>query len=64
MPSGHASHKGASAKPNTNANGLINAAAESTADPHDIVTQGSDSTRPEEAPENAAATERPENPNE
>lgn len=60
MPSGHASHKGASQKPNTNANGLINAAAEGTADPHDITTQGSDPTRTEEAPENAAATQRPE----
>ncbi|MCL1465994.1 hypothetical protein [Argonema galeatum] len=59
MPSGHASHKGTSTKTNTNANGPINAAAESTLDPHDIVTQGSDPTRPDEAPENAAATERP-----
>jgi hypothetical protein len=59
MPSGHASHKSTSAKPNTNAEGLINAAADSTADPHDIVTQGSDESRVEEAPENAAATERP-----
>ncbi|MBD1835479.1 hypothetical protein H6F74_01225 [Trichocoleus sp. FACHB-90] len=60
MPSGHASHKGASAKTNTNADGLINAAAdESTPAPQGVINEASDSTRLDEAPENAAATERP-----
>ena len=59
MPSGHASHKGTSAKPNTNAEGVINGADDATLEPHDITTQSSTPTRPDEAPENAAATERP-----
>ena len=64
MPGGHASHKSTSVKPNTNTNGLTNAAGDSTLDPHDITTQGSDPTRVDEAPENAAATQRPEDHNE
>ncbi|HBB35059.1 MAG TPA: hypothetical protein DDZ80_25675 [Cyanobacteria bacterium UBA8803] len=62
MPSGHASHKGASTKPNTNAESVINGVDDSTIEPHDIVTQGSDPTRTNEAPENADATQRPAKP--
>lgn len=60
MPSGHASHKSTSAKPNVNADGLINAAADSTVDPQDIVSDGGDSTRTDEALQNPAATQRKE----
>ncbi len=60
MPGGHASHKGTSVKPNTNAEGIIDTAADPTFQPHDIVTQDSTPTRPGEAMENAAATERPQ----
>ena len=60
MPSGHASHKSTSAKPNVNADGLINAAADSaTVDPQDVVGNVGDSTRTDEAVENPAATQRP-----
>ena len=59
MPGGHASHKSTSAKPNTNANGVINAEDDAPVDAPDITTQSSTSTRPDEAPENAAATQRP-----
>lgn len=61
MPGGHASHKSTSAKPNTNANGVINAADDASVEAPEIVTQSSTSTRPDEAPENTAAIERPEN---
>lgn len=61
MPGGHASHKSTSAKPNTNANGVINAADDASVEAPEIVTQSSTSTRPDEAPENTAATERSEN---
>lgn len=60
MPGGHASHKSTSPKPNTNANGVINAADDAPVEAPEIVTQSSTSTRPDEAPENTAATERPE----
>ncbi|HEY9741618.1 MAG TPA: hypothetical protein V6C90_14095 [Coleofasciculaceae cyanobacterium] len=59
MSSGHASHKGTSTKPNTNAEGVINTADDAPVDAPEIVTQASTSTRPDEAPENAAATQRP-----
>jgi hypothetical protein len=59
MPGGHASHKSTSVKPNTNAEGVINTADDAAVDMPEIVTQSSTPTRPDEAPENAAATERP-----
>ncbi len=59
MPGGHASHKGSSPKPNTNAPGVINSVDDAPVDIPDIVTQSSTPTRPDEAPENAAATQRP-----
>lgn len=60
MPGGHASKKSTSPKPNTNANGTLNDAADTTLDPYDIVDDRGDSTRTDEAPENAAAIQRPE----
>lgn len=59
MPSGHASHKGSSAKPNTNANDLIDEAARNP-NPQELLPEGSDALRADEAPVNAAATQRPE----
>lgn len=61
MPGGHASHKGTSTKPNTNANDVIDDAADPTIDVEQMVDLGGDSTRLDEAPENSAATERPSN---
>jgi hypothetical protein len=60
MPGGHASHKSTSVKPNTNAEGVINTSDDAPVDMPDITTQSSTPTRPDEAPENAAATQRPE----
>ncbi len=62
MPSGHASHKGTSAKPNTNADGLIDEAANTN--PQELLPEGPDALRAAEAPVNAAATQRPEDPKE
>lgn len=59
MPGGHASHKSTSEKPNTNAEGVINAVDDTVGDLPEIVTQSSTPTRPDEAPENPAATQRP-----
>ena len=60
MPSGHASHKSTSIKPNVNTNGLIDDAAELNFDPQQVLSEGADALRAAEAPENAAATQRPE----
>lgn len=59
MPGGHASHKSTSAKPNINANGLIDE-ADLNANPEELLPEGPDALRAAEAPENAAATQRPE----
>jgi hypothetical protein len=59
MPGGHASHKSTSIKPNTNAEGVINVPDDAPVDMPEIVTQSSTPTRPDEAPENSAATQRP-----
>lgn len=62
MPSGHASHKGSSVKPNTNANGRIDTAADLEVDPQSILGEGANAIRAdEESMENAAATQRPSN---
>lgn len=58
MPSGHASHKGSSNKPNTNTTGEVNSAADETLDPTELLAEGPDALRAAEAPENAAATQR------
>jgi hypothetical protein len=60
MGSGHASHKGHSIKPNTNANDRIDTAADLSVDPAELLDEGADSVRADEAPENSAATQRPE----
>jgi hypothetical protein len=62
MPSGHASHKGTSDKPNTNAPGQIDSAADTV--PADLLPEGPDALRASEAPENSAATQRPDSENE
>ena len=59
MPSGHASHKSTSTKPNTNTEGLTNAAAD-PAEVSNVAGLGDDdSTRTDEAQENETATQRP-----
>ncbi len=60
MPSGHASHKGASNKPNTNANDVLDDAADLNFEPQSVLPEGADALRAAEAPDNAAATQRPE----
>jgi hypothetical protein len=40
MPGGHASHKSTSNKPNTNANGVIDDAADRTVNPEDLLPEG------------------------
>lgn len=59
MPGGHTSHKSTSTKPNTNTNGVIDDATDTTLAVEQLVDLGGDSTRLDEAPENAAAVERP-----
>ena len=61
MGSGHASHKGNSIKPNTNANDRIDTAADLSVKPEDLLAEGTAALRAEEAPENEKATQRPEN---
>jgi hypothetical protein len=61
MGSGHASHKGNSIKPNTNTNDRIDTAADLSVDPGDLLAEGADALRADEAPENQQATQRPEN---
>ncbi|WP_017720530.1 hypothetical protein [Kamptonema formosum] len=63
MPSGHASHKGYSVKPNTNAEGRLDTAADTEVEPQDILGERANATRDgEETVVNPAATERPKNP--
>ena len=62
MPSGHASHKGASNKPNVNTNGVIDDAADQSLNPDDILSEEQTNTevhRVEEAVKFPPATERP-----
>ena len=63
MPSGHASHKGASTKPNTNMEGQINNPANPESDQQEVMGEGPDALRASEAPENNTATQRPDNQN-
>lgn len=60
MSSGHASHKSTSVKPNTNTNGGIDTAADLSVAPEDMLAEGADALRVEEAPENTEATQRPQ----
>jgi len=61
MPSGHASHKGTSDKPNVNASGQINAAADKSTDAEDVLLEGitTNTTRTQEFVDYPPATERP-----
>lgn len=59
MPGGHASHKGHSPKPNTNAEGSLDVVTDGV-DPHEIAPDNAETLRVEEAPDNEKATQRPE----
>lgn len=62
MPGGHASHKGTSDKPNTNAPGQMDIAADKGAiEPKDILPEGAstNTTRTQEFVDYPPATERP-----
>lgn len=60
MPGGHASHKGTSDKPNTNAAGQIDTASKEV-DPKDILPEDIVATdRTQEAVNYPPATQRPE----
>lgn len=60
MPGGHASHKGHSAKPNTNANGVIDTSLGVESDPDPIVEETFRPARDgEEIVDNSLATQRP-----
>lgn len=62
MPSGHASHKGTSDKPNVNASGQINvSAADKTVDPEDALLEGAttNTTRTQEFVDFPPALDRP-----
>ncbi|MBW4689839.1 MAG: hypothetical protein KME40_33310 [Komarekiella atlantica HA4396-MV6] len=62
MPSGHASHKGTSDKPNVNANGVINDAADKSVSPEDLLSEEQTNTevhRVEESVKYPPATQRP-----
>lgn len=61
MPGGHASQKGKSVKPNTNANDSIDTAADQVTDPQEVLPEGPDAQRAEQSPKNEAATQRPKN---
>ena len=63
MPGGHASHEGSAAnvKPNTNAEGQLDTAADLEVDAEEIVPpKGATELRSTEAPANEEATERPD----
>ncbi|AUB41473.1 hypothetical protein COO91_07521 [Nostoc flagelliforme CCNUN1] len=62
MPGGHASHKGTSNKPNVNANGVIDDAADESLNPDDLLSEEQTNTeihRVEESVKYPPATERP-----
>ena len=61
MPGGNVSPKGNSVKPNTNANNSLDTAADQVTDPQEVLPEGPDAERAEQAPKNEAATQRPKN---
>lgn len=61
MPSGNASHKGSSVKPNTNTDNSLDQAADLATNPDELLLEGPDAIRAEEAPKNEAATQRQNN---
>lgn len=62
MPSGHASHKGTGNKPNTNAEGIMDMAADENVNPEDVLLEGAttNTTRIQEFVDYPPAIERPE----
>jgi hypothetical protein len=62
MPSGHASHKGTGDKPNTNADGIMDMAADKTVNPEDVLLEGAttNTTRIQEFVDYPPAIERPD----
>ncbi|HEY9625103.1 MAG TPA: hypothetical protein V6C78_32560 [Crinalium sp.] len=64
MPSGHASHKGTSDKPNVNAPGVVGEASDKSSDPEDVLLEGAttNTTRTQEFVDFPPALERPEHP--
>lgn len=61
MPSGHASHKGTSNKPNVNAPGQLGEAADPSIDPQEELLEGAmtNTTRTQEFVDFPPATQRP-----
>jgi hypothetical protein len=62
MPGGHASHKSTSNKPNTNANGIIDDAADTTVDPEALLPEdltNVETLRTDEYVDYPPATQRP-----
>ncbi|MBU7582697.1 MAG: hypothetical protein KAF91_07255 [Nostoc sp. TH1S01] len=62
MPSGHASHKGTGDKPNTNAEGRMDMAADKTVNPEDELLEGvtTNTTRTQEFVDYPPAIQRPD----
>ena len=63
MPGGHASHKSTSNKPNTNANGVIDDAADTTVEPENLLPENLTNTetlRTDEFVDYPPAYERPD----
>ncbi|MBD2450266.1 hypothetical protein H6G76_24515 [Nostoc sp. FACHB-152] len=62
MPSGHASHKGTGNKPNTNADGILDMAADDNVNPEDVLLEGATTniTRTQEFVDYPPATQRPD----
>ena len=67
MPSGHANHKGTSDKPNTNANGILDDAADKSIAPEDLLPEeltNAETLRTDEFVDYPPAYERPSKPGE
>ena len=61
MPSGHASHKGTSDKPNTNTEGSMDIAADKSINPDEVLPEGASTnrTRTQEFVDYPPAIQRP-----
>ncbi|MBE9200680.1 MULTISPECIES: hypothetical protein [unclassified Nodularia (in: cyanobacteria)] len=61
MPSGHASHKGTSDKPNTNTEGRMDIAADKSINPDEVLPEGAstNTTRTQEFVDYPPAIQRP-----
>lgn len=64
MPGGHASHKGSGTKPNTNASGILDDAADSSLEGDELLLEGAttNTIRTQEFVDFPPAVERPEPP--